>query len=132
MEDTQIKDVHEAIVACRGNLTAVANVLRMPRSKLQKYIESRPLLVEALDGVRDSVIDQAEEHIFSAVADGDLNACRFVLTSIGKKRGYTTANVQLGKDGSATEEPVSVIDELYAKLLKSSKEQIADVGQAGA
>ncbi len=119
-----IKDVHEAIIACNGNLTAVASFLRMPRTKLKQYVESKPLLTEALQDVRDKVIDVAEDHVFSAALSGDLNMCKFVLTSIGKGRGYTAGSVHLGKDGSATEEPVGVIDELYTKLIKASKEQV--------
>lgn len=126
MEDSQIKDFYEAITSCRGNITSIASLMGMTRSRVKMYIESKPLLVERLAEVRNEVVDAAEENVFNAAVAGDLSMCKFVLTTIGKERGYTSGTMHLGKDGSATEAPVGIIDDLFKRITKTIESKTSE------
>lgn len=65
----------------------------MRRANLKARIDKEPDLVSLLDDLRQSVLDTAEQNVFTAVEASDQAASQFVLRTIGKDRGYTTGVV---------------------------------------
>ena len=53
-------------------------------------MKKNPALRQVVEDCREQVLDKAEENIFEAAEKGDLAACRFILSTLGKARGYST------------------------------------------
>lgn len=89
---TQVENVeiYESLVRQKGNLAKVSEELGLRRSNLKARIDKEPDLVALLDDIRQSLLDTAEQNVFSAVESNDQAASQFVLRTIGKDRGYTT------------------------------------------
>lgn len=90
----------DALEENMGNLTMAARDLGMARSALKTRIDNNPELRLALDDLREGVVDVAETNMFKRVYGGaDPGAERFVLSTLGKSRGYTQSVAGTGKDG---------------------------------
>jgi hypothetical protein len=77
-----------------GNLAATARTLaaslsiKCSRGYVANRVNSTPALQEVLDEIRQSLLDTAEDNIFNSVISGKIEESKFVLTTIGKERGY--------------------------------------------
>ncbi len=89
------------IAAQCGNVSAIARVLKMRRGAVQDRINVSPDLISILEENREGVIDDSEMNMFKAVKKGDLLASKFILSTIGKNRGYGTRTELTGLDGAA-------------------------------
>lgn len=92
----------------RGNLSLTCRTLAdfgfpISRKSLKNRIDSSPELREVLDDVRDDILDQAESNVYDDVFAKDPGASRFVLTTLGKERGWVTRQEQSNK------EPIQII-----------------------
>ena len=89
-----VEQIANALRDARGNKSAAARNLtqtsgvEVSRRYLAGKIDSNPALLELVEDLRESVIDNAETNIFDAIAGGRLEESKFVLTTIGKDRGY--------------------------------------------
>lgn len=92
-------DVYRELIAQSGNIGATARTLRVSRQWLKGRIERKAALVSILQDMRETVIDQAEVNVFNDVLKNDPTANRFVLTTIGKDRGYSSGVSGSGKNG---------------------------------
>lgn len=90
MADIPEGDIYNAIVDEHGNLGAVAETLGVSRSALKTRVDASPLLTTLMNDYRESIVDTAEQNVFLDVKKGDPQACRFVLGTLGKERGYST------------------------------------------
>ncbi len=88
------------IIKQLGNVSAIARELKMRRCVIRERINISPDLTQTLDDNREGVIDDAETNMFKAAKVGDIPACRFVLSTIGKNRGYGTRTEHTGLDGA--------------------------------
>lgn len=91
--------IEKALISEMGNLAAVARKLKMRRGALLDRINTSPDLTVTLDDRREEVIDTAQSNMFTATMAGDLKASKFILTTIGKERGYQTSLAHTGPDG---------------------------------
>ena len=89
----------EIIEQC-GNVSAIARELKMRRGAVQERINVSVDLTLVLGENRESVIDDSETNMFRAVKAGDLPASKFILSTIGKNRGYGTRTELTGLDGA--------------------------------
>src|SRR5262245_40109355 len=80
--------VEQRIRECRGNLAAVARMYGVARQTVWAYVQSRPLLVEAVQDCRETMLDDAENSLHQAVLRGEPWAVCFYLKCQGKGRGY--------------------------------------------
>jgi hypothetical protein len=71
-----------------GLLTRACVRLNCSRNGLAKFIQRHPKALEVLHDARESLIDDAEAGLRKAVQDGEWRAIMFVLTVLGKKRGF--------------------------------------------
>ena len=81
--------VVEALTACRGNIQQTAVRLGVNRRTIHRWMEKSPKLRALRDGLREKIVDKAEENVFAALDRGDLRVSMFILRTLGKNRGYT-------------------------------------------
>ena len=84
------KKVIETLTATHGNVSLASQKLGVNRRTIHRHMEKNPALRQVVEDCREQVLDKAEENIFKAAEKGDLAACRFILTTLGKARGYST------------------------------------------
>ena len=90
----------ELIATHRGNVSAVARQLKMPRSSVHVIIQADPVLKQLLDDERERMLDNAEDRLGLAVDKGEAWAVCFTLKTQGKERGYSERQELTGKDGA--------------------------------
>jgi hypothetical protein len=83
-----VGQVRAAFVRCHGSIVQVARVLGCSRSTVQEYRLRYPELFAEAVHAREGMIDEAEAQLYARVKRGDLRAIRFLLTTLGKGRGY--------------------------------------------
>ena len=86
--------LREAVVVAKlteskGNVSAAARALGVPRSTLASFIEMHPGLGAVVSDARETIVDVAESQIYKAVLEGQPWAVALVLRTIGRRRGYT-------------------------------------------
>lgn len=83
-------DVLAAALQTNVNLGQMAALLNRTRSRLRVYINSHADLLAFVNDYAEAKIDNIEQNVLQAAEEGDLSMARFVLTTLGKSRGYTT------------------------------------------
>jgi hypothetical protein len=78
-----------AIDGCAGIITTVAKELKCDRRTAQKYIDACPAAKNAMEDEMNKVLDMAESAVYVAARNGDTAAAKFILSTRGKKRGWT-------------------------------------------
>ena len=86
-----------------GNVTRASAQLGINRTSLHRRISGDKNLQEILSDCRESLCDEAESKIAVAVKAGDVTACKFVLSTIGKNRGYSTRSELSGSVEAQTQ-----------------------------
>lgn len=82
------KRIMEALTTSHGRVAEAAQLLRVEYKILRSCLmEDRDLRIH-LKGIRELSIDKAEAKLMEAVEKGEQWAIRFLLTGIGKKRGW--------------------------------------------
>lgn len=84
---------------CHGDMTATAKILGIRRSSLKDRIDKSPMLQEVKAELDEAIKDVAESNIRKSVLAGNIRDSKFILTTIGKDRGYVTRVETTGKDG---------------------------------
>jgi hypothetical protein len=96
-------DIWDALVASDGNIGAAARSLGCTRTYLQQRIDRNPDLIIMLDDLREEAVDQAESNQLTRAKSGaDPSAERFVLQTLGKRRGWNTAVGGMSGSGDIT------------------------------
>lgn len=85
-----VAEYHEAITQSHGILAAAARRLKVSRTAVYKATKRHPTLKTVLDDARAEVLDLAESRLFEAVNAGNLTAVIYLLSTLGKDRGYVT------------------------------------------
>lgn len=95
--------IWEALELSEGNVAAAARYLGMTRTKIQERIDRCPDLINLLSDMREEVVDVAESNQLKRAKSGaDPNAERFVLQTLGKRRGWNTAAGGMNGNGDIT------------------------------
>lgn len=84
------KEVIEAINDSGGIPEVIAKKLKVSRQTVMNYLALYPDIAEMVMAERDRVVDIAEAKLFERVSTGEMDAIKFTLTTIGKRRGYST------------------------------------------
>lgn len=82
-------DVARAIDA-HWTLADVARDLGVHRATVYRYLARWPDLVDRLQQRREALLDLAEDKLREAIEAGELRAIIFVLSTLGRKRGYVS------------------------------------------
>lgn len=100
MSDYSDADLFDLIEAKRGNLSAIAKEITVPRHVLKARIDRSPILVALMGDLIEAIVDKAEQNKFTDVENGDSAASNFVLQTLGKGRGWAMGVAGSGKDGA--------------------------------
>ena len=94
-------DIWDALVANDGNMSAAARSLSRSRIWMSTRVNKSPELLNLIRSFRDEVLDIAEQNVFARVKAGDDPATeKWLLSTLGKDRGYTQGVGGAGKDGA--------------------------------
>ena len=88
MAKISVTQYQDAIVASHGILAAAARRLEVSRTAVHKAVKRHPTLQAAVDEARDEIVDLAETRLYEKVHAGHTPSVMFVLSTLGKDRGY--------------------------------------------
>lgn len=115
------EEARVAIIKHRGILTKAARSLGYNSvASFNNRVRKTPALRQAAEEARYSLVDNAEAVVADAVDAGDVKAAQFVLTRLGKDRGWTErkeiANAHLHVH-TAAELPQDLLERALAERL---------------
>lgn len=87
-------DCAVAILLTEGVPSDMAKLLGRSRSQVVSRIANDAHLTELAEEVTETLLDDVEKLQMAAARAGDLQSQRFILTTLGKKRGYVTRQEQ--------------------------------------
>lgn len=82
------EEIAFAIIDCGGYISAIAKTLGCKTEAIRSAINGNPDLKEMLYEQREELLDNAERGLVKAVQAGKLDAIKFVLSRLGRNRGY--------------------------------------------
>ena len=114
-------EIAAALEKANGNLSEAAAHLGIKRHVLAGHVERvEALRLYHLDFL-EKAIDKAQSNVFKAVENGDYGASQFLLTTLGKDRGFSTKQeMTLAKtvdlNDLSEEQLIARIDELIPQV----------------
>ena len=105
-----VEECRTAIWMASGNISEAAKLLKVSSIRLRNFVKKSPYLSAELQESADRLVDIAEGNVLNALTD-ELDPSRrdtmsrFVLTSIGKHRGWGsggTGNVNIKNSAGGT------------------------------
>lgn len=91
----------DAIPNSGGIITLIAKRVGCTWHTAAKYIKEYATISAAYADECEGVLDLAEAKLIEAIKAGDLAAVKYILSTKGKKRGYTERTEVSGIDGDA-------------------------------
>lgn len=82
------RTVLQAIEGSGGIVSAVAKRLGCDWATARAYIQRWPETQAAFEAERERILDQAETTLYRAIQEGDVQAAKWVLSRLGRHRGY--------------------------------------------
>lgn len=87
------EECRTALWRAKGNISDAAKLLKVSSLRLRNFVKSNPFLSAEAEEAREILADIAENNVYDALTDeADAgrrdSMSRFVLNSIGKRRGY--------------------------------------------
>lgn len=98
-------DFEEAIKGSGGIMSAVAKRVGCDWATARKFVNNSPKLKRMFEAEREIVLDMAESTLFNSIRAGDTSDAKWLLSRLGKERGYAERKELTGADG----EPVEVL-----------------------
>ncbi len=83
------KQTLAAIKGSAGIISSIAKRLELSWHATEDRIKKYPSTVKAFQDEREAIIDLAESTLFSAIKQGDTGSAKWLLSTIGRKRGFT-------------------------------------------
>ena len=122
-----VEQVAEALKANRGYIYITAEKLQISKATMAKYMNMWPELKDVVKEARGKILDVAENVVHNNLLSKDkrmaMEAAKFVLTTVGRKRGYEEGK-RMTITGDAKGSPIQVthsIDSLAALSLEDKK-----------
>lgn len=82
------QQVIEALKQTRGIKSLAAQALGCDRSTIENYIAKHPRVKAAYEEQRATLVDVAEGHLAIKLDNGEWDAVKYVLNTLGRDRGY--------------------------------------------
>jgi hypothetical protein len=131
------EQIIEAIQGSGGIMSTIARKLQCDWYTAQKYIADHPTVKAAYDAERASILDLCESVVFRNVqlaqetqrggTTGDTSDAKWILSRLGKDRGYSERNELTGKDGT----PLEVIVKGFRKVSPDEWDEGHDTNDGG-
>ena len=101
-----VEETRTAIWMANGNVTEAAKLLKVTSIRLRNFIKKSPYLSAEMQEAADRIVDIAESNVLDALNDDQDPSrrdtmSRFVLTNIGKHRGWGTGAPNVNVKNSA-------------------------------
>jgi len=87
--DKDVQTVIEAIKGTAGIVSTIAKRLEVDWHTAESYIKKYPEALKSFQDEREGILDMAEATILTAIKSGDTGSAKWLLSTIGKKRGFT-------------------------------------------
>lgn len=92
-----VEECRTALWMASGNTTKAAELLKTTSIRLRAFVKKSAYLTAEMQEAADRMVDLAEANVLDALNDGEDASrrdtmSRFVLTNIGKTRGWGTGN----------------------------------------
>ena len=81
-------DLQKMLSESNGNISHVARLMGVSRKAIHAHVNANPELKQILDDSRQTMLDEAENALLSAVREKQGWAVCFTLKTIGQERGY--------------------------------------------
>jgi len=113
------EQVIEAIEKSAGIVSTIAKRLGCDWKIARKYVGKWACTQDAYDGECEKILDLAETKMIDIISQGDGPMIRYLLSTKGKRRGYTQSTEISGRDGGPIETKTNVtgIDRGFAEAL---------------
>jgi hypothetical protein len=85
VDDEKLK---QALQESNGNISHAARVMGISRNAIHQHVNANSELKQILDDSRQTMLDEAENALLSAVREKQGWAVCFTLKTIGQERGY--------------------------------------------
>ena len=103
------KAILKAIKGSGGIVSEVARRVGIERQSMHRRLNKEPRLKEALEQERETLLDVAEGVLYHlAINERRENSLLYLLSTVGKSRGYSKRKEVTGADGG----PVEVVYEI--------------------
>ena len=89
IDKSKEKQTIEAIKGSAGIISTIAKRLEVDWHTAESYIKKYPTALDAFQDEREGILDMAEAAIFTAIKQGDTGSAKWILSTIGRKRGFT-------------------------------------------
>ena len=92
-----LEECRTALWMASGNVTEASKLLKTTSIRLRAFIKKSPYLTAEMQEASDRLVDIAESNVLDALTDGQDPSrrdtmSRFVLTNIGKSKGWGSGN----------------------------------------
>lgn len=108
--------VAEALLLSGGIKSHAAARLGCSRSTVQAYIRRHPEVRAAWQEARDILLDNAESKLAKLVDEGNWQAVRYTLSTLGKDRGFTARRDAFPASPSLSEDREAAVRALAAEI----------------
>lgn len=117
--------VLNAIENSGGILTTIAKKCDVTRKALYEYLERNPTLRPHIEQEKEKILDLAEVSLFAQVKNKEAWATKYLLSTLGKTRGYAEKHEHEVSGGS---EPIRIDHEniLWKMLTPAQQKRFAE------
>ena len=102
--------VLEAIKGSGAIISTVAKRLGCEWITAKTYIEKWPETRAAIADERETILDMAEGAVYNSIKEGNTQDAKWVLATLGKRRGFTERHEITGADGDSIKLVISEDD----------------------
>lgn len=133
-------DVAVALLKADGHIAAVAAALGRSRRVIDTFIQRDLNLSELLEDIQETFLDDAEAKAKALARSGDGGVLKYMLSTIGKRRGYVTRTETVLPNGGVTvqfflptngRETQEVIDGTFSRVPQVGHEGDGSAGESG-
>ena len=118
------KQILESLERNGGIVALAARELGYATSSLRDKIGKDPILKLYRKEHIEVLLDEAEKGLLEKVREGDMQAIKFALTTVGRSRGYSERLELTGKDGGALFANLSIYER---KMMEEAGMSAGDV-----
>lgn len=101
--------VLKAIKGSAGIRSTIAVRLGCCWNTADKLSKKWPETVQAMQDEREMILDMSETTILKSVKEGDTGSAKWLLSTLGKDRGYVERQELTGKDGAGVDITVQFV-----------------------
>jgi len=98
-----VEHIIAALRETKGMVYLAADRVGCHADTILNYAKRYKSVQDEIDSQREKVVDIAELKLYQAIMDGNEGMVKYLLSTRGKKRGYTTGTEISGPDGKPIE-----------------------------